>query len=214
MDSFELEKAKKGTTTLALICKDGVVMAAERRAVMGSHIAHKITKKLFKIDDNLGLTVAGLVGDAQLLVRWLAAEAAIYRIRRGIPMTVKAAATLMANILSNNRYFPFWVQLLICGIDKDGNHIYSLDPAGGSIPDKYVATGSGLPYVYGVLEDHYKKDMNINDGIDLALRAITMAMRRDAASGDGIDIIAITKKGYKELTEEEIDKRKEKLGLD
>ena len=209
----ETEKLKKGTTTLALVCKDGVVMAAEKRATMGTHIAHKITKKLFKIDDNLGLSVAGLVGDAQLLARWLSAEAALYKMKRGIPMTVKAASTLTANILSGSRYFPYWVQLLVAGVDQDGNHIFSLDPAGGNIEDKYVSTGSGLPYVYGILEDHYKEDLSTGEGIDLAIRSLTMAMRRDAASGDGMSVVMITKKGYREIPEDEIQKRKEKLGL-
>ncbi len=209
----ETEKLKKGTTTLALVCKDGVVMAAEKRATMGTHIAHKITKKLFKIDDNLGLSVAGLVGDAQLLARWLSAEAALYKMKRGIPMTVKAASTLMANILSGNRYVPYWVQLLVAGVDQDGSHIFSLDPAGGNIEDKYVSTGSGLPYVYGILEDHYKEDLSTGEGIDLAIRSLTMAMRRDAASGDGMAVVVITKKGYREIPEDEIQKRKEKLGL-
>lgn len=209
----ETEKLKKGTTTLALVCKDGVVMAAEKRATMGTHIAHKITKKLFKIDDNLGLSVAGLVGDAQLLARWLSAEAALYKMKRGIPMTVKAASTLMANILSGNRYVPYWVQLLVAGVDQEGSHIFSLDPAGGNIEDKYVSTGSGLPYVYGILEDHYKDDLSTGEGIDLAIRSLTMAMRRDAASGDGMAVVVITKKGYREIPEDEIQKRKEKLGF-
>lgn len=207
------EKPKKGTTTLALVCKDGVVLGAEKRAVMGTHIAHKVTKKLFRIDENLGLSVAGLVGDAQLLARWLAAEAALYRLKRGVPMSVKAASTLMANILSARRYFPYWVQLLVAGIDSEGSSIYSLDPAGGNIQDKYVATGSGLPYVYGVLEDHYKEDLDTDEGTDLAIRALTMALRRDSASGDGLDVVVITKKGYTELSEAEINKRKEKLGF-
>jgi proteasome beta subunit len=207
------EETKTGTTTLAMVCTDGVVAATERRATMGTMIAHKTTKKMFRIDDNLCLTTAGLVGDAQTLVRWLTVEAALYKMRKGTPMTVKAASSLMANILSGSRYFPYWVQLLICGIDLEGNHVYSLDAAGGAIPDKYVVTGSGSPYAYGVLEDQYKDDITTSDGVDLATRALTMAMRRDAACGDGIDIAVITKKGYKQLTDEEIKKRKEKMGL-
>ena len=206
-------ETKTGTTTLAMVCKDGAVAGAERRATMGTMIAHKTTKKMFKIDDNLCLTTAGLVGDAQTLTRWLSVEASLYKMRKGAPMSVKAASTLMANILNNNRYFPYWVQLLICGVDLEGNHVYSLDAAGGAIPDKYVVTGSGSPYAYGVLEDQYKDGMTTNDGVDLAIRALTMAMRRDAACGDGIDVSIITKKGYRQLTDDEIKKRKEKMGL-
>lgn len=208
-----VEETKTGTTTLAMVCKDGVVAGTERRATMGTMIAHKTTKKMFKIDDNLCLTTAGLVGDAQMLARLLSVEASLYKVRRSVPMTVKAASTLMANILGSRRYFPYWVQLLVCGVDGEGNHVYSLDAAGGSIPDKYVVTGSGSPYAYGVLEDHYKDDIATNDGIDLTVRALTIAMKRDAACGDGIDLAVITKKGYRQLTDDEIKKRKEKMGL-
>jgi proteasome beta subunit len=196
------------------VYRDGVVLAAERRAVMGSHIAHKVTKKLFKIDEHLGLSTAGLVGDAQLLCRYLTAEAELYRLKRDMGMSVKAAATLMANIMAGRKMFPYWVQLLIGGIDEEGAHVYSLDPAGGSIPDKYVATGSGTPYVYGILEDYYKDNMTQSEATDLAIRAMSAAMKRDAVSGDAIDVAIISKGGYKELPEEEINRRKKKMKLD
>ncbi len=207
------EELKKGTTTLGLVCKDGVVLATERRATMGTLIAHKTTQKLFQIDDNLGLTVAGLVGDAQVLARYLSAEVELYKLKRNTNMTVKAASTLMANILSGRRYFPYWVALIIGGIDNDGGHVYSLDAAGGAIEDKYVTTGSGSPYVYGVLEDHFKDGLTTTDGIDIAIRALSAAMKRDAASGDGIDMAVIKKKEFKQLSEDEIADRKKKLGL-
>jgi proteasome beta subunit len=181
---------------------------------MGTLIAHKTTKKLFRIDENLGLTVAGLVGDAQVLARYLSAEVELYKLKRNTSMTVKAASTLMANILSGRRYFPYWVALIIGGIDEDGGHVYSLDAAGGAIEDSYVTTGSGSPYVYGVLEDHYKKGLSSSDGIDISIRGLSAAMKRDAASGDGIDLALITKKEFKLLSEEEIAERKKKIGID
>ena len=207
------KELKKGTTTIGLTCKDGVVIATEHRATMGTLIAHKKTKKLFKIDDSIGLTVAGLVGDAQTLARLLTAEAELYRLKRGYNMPIKAAATLMANVLNGRSFYPYWVQLIVAGVDDDGEHVYSLDAAGGSIPDDYITTGSGSPYVYGVLEDHYVKDLSLSDGIDLAIRALTAAMKRDAASGNGIDIASITMKEFKELSDEEVNKRMEKMKL-
>lgn len=207
------DEVKKGTTTLGLVCKDGVVLAAERRATMGTLIAHKATKKVFKLDDNLGLTTAGLVGDLQLLARYITAEVELYKLKRNAPMPVKSCATLLANILAGRRYFPYWVQLVVGGVDEEGHHVYSLDMAGGSIPDEYVTTGSGSPYVYGVLEDHYKSDIGTNDGIDLAIRALTAAMKRDAASGDGIDVVSISKKGYVHLDDKEVEKRKASMKL-
>jgi len=208
------EQLKKGTTTLGITCKEGVVMGTERRATMGTLIAHKSTQKLFKIDEHLALCVAGLVGDAQVLARYLTAEVELYRLKQNSEMSVKAASTLMSNILAGRRFYPYYVQLLMGGTDKEGGHVYSLDAAGGSIPDKYVTGGSGSPYVYGVLEDHFKDDLTASEATDLAIRALSAAMKRDAASGDGMDIAVITSKGFKVLTEDEIKKRKNKMGLD
>ena len=208
------EELKKGTTTVGITCKDGVVIATEHRATMGTLIAHKKTQKLFRIDNHLGMTVAGLVGDAQTLARYLTAEAELYRLKRKEPMPVRAAATMMANILNSRTYFPYWVQLVVAGVDEDGGHVYSLDAAGGSIPDDYVTTGSGSPYVYGVLEDHYKKGLTLNDGTDLAIRGLHAAMKRDAASGNGISVAQITKKDFKELGEDAVQKRIEKMKLE
>ncbi len=204
---------KKGTTTLGLVCKDGVVAAAEHRATMGTMIAHKVAKKIFKIDEHLLLTTAGLVGDAQILARFLKVEAELYKLEREEKMPVKGAATLMANILNQRKFYPYYVQLIIGGVDSTGAHVFSLDPAGGAIEDIYTTTGSGSPYVFGVLEDHYKEGISVEEGIDLAIRAMTAAMKRDSASGNGMDIVVITKKGYRELTREEIEERKKKIGL-
>ncbi len=209
---MEMEN-KKGTTTLGLVFKDGIVAAAEHRATMGTLIAHKVAKKIFKIDEHMLLTTAGLVGDAQLLARFLRVEAELYKLEREGPMPVRGAATLMANILNQRKFYPYYVQLIIAGVDNTGPHIFSLDAAGGAIEDIYTTTGSGSPYVFGVLEDNYRKDMTEEEAIDLAIRAMTAAMKRDAASGDGMDVVVITKKGYRELSDEEIEERKEKLGL-
>ncbi|OGS42134.1 MAG: proteasome endopeptidase complex, archaeal, beta subunit [Euryarchaeota archaeon RBG_16_62_10] len=208
-----MEDVKKGTTTIGLVCKDGVVMATEMRATMGTLIAHKTTQKLFKIDDNLGLTVAGVVGDAQTLARYITAEVELYKLKRGQPMTVRSAATLTSNILAGSRFYPYWVGLILGGTDKDGHHVYALDMVGGAIPDDYVTTGSGSPYVYGVLEDHYEKGLTVSDGIDLAIRSLHAAMRRDSASGDGYVVASITKDGFAPLDEKDIQKRLAKLKL-
>lgn len=207
------EHAKKGTTTLGIVCKDGVVLGSERRATMGTLIAHKSTKKLYKLDDNLGLTTAGLVGDLQTLARYIKAEVELYKLKRRAPMPVGSCATLLANILAGRRMFPYWVQLVVGGMDENGPSVYSLDMAGGSIPDDYVTTGSGSPYVYGVLEDQFKKEMDLKEGVDLAIRALNAAIKRDAASGNGMDIATITKKGFTMLDEKEVEKRMSALKL-
>lgn len=207
------KEVETGTTTLGLVCKDGVVLAADRRATAGFLIAHKKTQKVYKLDDNLGLTTAGLVGDLQSLARYITAEVELYKLKRNTAMPVEACSTLTANILSGQRYFPYWVQLLIGGVDRNGGHVYSIDAAGGSLPDKFVSTGSGSPFVYGVLEDHWKDDITVNEGADLAIRAVTASMKRDAASGEGIDVAVITKDGFKLLDDKEVEKRKSAMKL-
>ena len=207
------ENLKLGTTTIGLVCKDGVILASEHRATMGYMIAHKETQKVFKISEHLAMTTAGLVGDAQMLVRWLSAESELFNLKRDVEMSVKGAANLMANILSGRRMFPYWVQLLVGGVDSEGGHVYSLDAAGGAIPDNYISTGSGSPFVYGLLEDQYKDNLSTSDGVDLAIRGLNAAIKRDAASGNGMDVVVINKKGYKQLTSKDIDDRKKKIGL-
>jgi len=208
-----VEEVKTGTTTIGLVCKEGVVMATEMRATMGTLIAHKTTQKLFKIDDNLGLTVAGVVGDAQTLARYITAEVELYKLKRGQPMSVRSAATLTSNVLGGSRFYPYYVGLILGGIDREGGHVYALDMVGGAIPDDYVTTGSGSPYVYGVLEDHYEKGLLVNDGIDLAIRGLHAAMRRDSASGDGYSLASITKDGFVTYDEKDIQKRLAKMKL-
>jgi proteasome beta subunit len=203
----------KGTTTIGLVCKDGVVLATERRATAGNFIANKMTQKLFKIDANIGVTVAGLVGDAQVLARYLRAEVSLYRLRRSAPLSAEGAATLLANILSGNRMFPYYAWMILGGVDSRGGHVFSVDPAGGSIEDKYVSVGSGSTFAYGILEEGYSTGMSTSDGVDLALRGLTVAMKRDSASGDGYIVHVITSKDYKEFTEDEINKRLKALKI-
>lgn len=206
---------KTGTTTIGIVYKDGVVMATEHRATMGNIIAHKDVRKLFRIDENLGLTVAGLVGDAQLLARYIKAEVELYKLKKGSPMSVNSAATLLSNIMrgGGGSYGFYYVGLIIGGLDATGGHVYSLDSAGGSIRDDYTSIGSGSTFAYGVLEDHYKKGMSEEDAVNLAIRALNAAMRRDSASGDGYAVAVINKDGFQELTAEEALKRAEDLKL-
>jgi proteasome beta subunit len=203
----------KGTTTIGLSCKDGVVLATERRATAGSMIANKQTQKLFKIDNNLGMTIAGYVGDAQVLARYLHAEVSLYRLRRNAPLSVEGAATLLANILNGSRMFPYLAWMIIGGTDGKGGHVYSVDPGGGSLEDRYVSVGSGSTFAYGVLEEGYSREMTVSDGVDLALRGLTVAMKRDSASGDGYLVNTITAKEYREFSEDEINKRLKTLKI-
>ncbi len=206
-----MEQLKTGTTTLALVVKGGIVIASDHRVTAGYMVAHKVGKKVYMVDDFIGMTTAGLVGDLQTLVRYLKAEAELYKYKKGTRITVSGLSTLLANMLNQTKFAPFYVQIIVAGYDT-APHVFSIDEAGGSVEDKYVSTGSGSPFVYGVLEDGYKENMSIDDGIDLAIRAISTALQRDAATGNGFDIVTITPEdGYKEFTVEEVQKRTKKL---
>ena len=193
---------KTGTSTVGITYDGGVVVGADHRATMGHFIANKSVQKLFRISDNIALTTAGLVGHAQSLSRVLAAELKLFELKRDMAMTVKGAATFTANILSGR---PHYVQLLIVGVDSSGPSVYSIDSAGGSIPDTYCATGSGSPYMYGVLEDQFKTGMSKDKALSLAAKALLASAQRDAASGNGMDLAFITNEtGFTQLSEEEV----------
>jgi proteasome beta subunit len=193
----------KGTTTTGVVCKDGVILASDTRVTMGMYVAHKHGKKVYKIDDHLGMTIAGTVADAQWTVDVLTANAQMYRINRDRPLPVASAARLVANLLFSARYVPLLTQVLIGGVDDTGPHIFSLDPFGSLTEEKCAATGSGSPIVYGVLEDKYKEGMSVRELLPAIAKAVNSAMKRDAASGDSFNITVIDDKGYRELTEKE-----------
>ncbi len=191
------------TTTIGVVCKDGVLMTTDTRATMGSFVAHKHAKKVYMIDHHLGMTIAGTVGDAQAIVEMLKANAALYRLDMARPIPVQSAARMAANILFQARYYPLSVQALIGGIDDTGGHIFALDPLGSMMEERFVSTGSGSPVAYGVLESEWHDDMNVKESTPVLVRAISSAMKRDSASGDSYDVVTITKDGYRELTEDE-----------
>jgi proteasome beta subunit len=201
------DRWRTGTTTIGLVAKDGVVLATERRVTAGNMIQNKTGQKLFRIDQNIGVTIAGYVGDAQVLTRYLKAEVSLYRLRRSAPLSAEGAATLLANILSGNRYYPYLAWMIVGGVDAKGGHIFSVDPAGGCIEDRFVSVGSGSPFAYGIVEEGYSRDLSTSDAVDLALRGLTAAMKRDSASGDGYVAHVISAKEYHELSEDEINKR-------
>ncbi|MCJ7423302.1 archaeal proteasome endopeptidase complex subunit beta [Candidatus Bathyarchaeota archaeon] len=197
----------KGTTTVGVVCKDGVILASDSRVTMGFYVAHKHGKKVYKIDDHLAMTIAGTVADAQRAVDVLTANAQLYKISMSRPLPIGSAARIIANLLFSARYVPLQTQVLIGGVDETGPHVFDLDPFGSITEEKCVATGSGSPVAYGILEDKYKEDMQVEEGLPIIAKAVNAAMKRDAASGDSYNIAVIDSKGYRELS----DKEKKKL---
>ena len=194
----------KGTTTIGIVCQDGIVLATDTRVTMGYFVAHKRGKKIYKIEDHLAMTIAGVVADAQNVVETLKANANIFLLDKGRRMPVGVAARLAANILFSSRGYPLVMQAIIGGVDDSGVHIFAIDPFGSVTEETCVSTGSGSPVAYGVLEDGYRKDMSVREGIFLLVRAVNSAMKRDAGSGDSFDVVTVTRtEGYRELSDEE-----------
>lgn len=193
----------KGTTTIGLVCKNSVVLASDTRVTMGSYVAHKHGKKIYKIDDHLAMTISGGVADAQRTVDILKINAQLYKLNMDRPIPVSSAARLIANLLFSSRYAPLIAQVLIGGMDDTGPHVFSLDPFGSLTEEKCAATGSGSPIAYGILEDRFKENMPTEEILPVIVKAVDSAMKRDAASGDSFNVAVIDGKGYRELTKEE-----------
>ncbi len=192
---------KKGTTTVGLVCKDGVVLATDTRAIAGNYfIAHRRVKKIIKIDEHLGLTIAGVVADAQNIVDILKYYAGLYKIERKTPMPIKSAARLAANVFFSSRFYPYIADILVGGYDSNGPSIFNVDLFGSVNEEKYVSTGSGSPVAYGILESEYKEGISVEEGIKIAIKAVNAAILRNAGTGDGFDVCVIDSKGFRELS--------------
>lgn len=211
----ELKKniARTGTTTVGIVCKDGVILAADKRATMGGDgtllIGHKKFDKILFITDKIAATTAGNVSDIQLIVKLTKAELRLKYIRTKIEPGVKEAANLFGTLTYENiRKFSPIIGIsafLVGGVDNKGFWLFEIVPDGSVMEHKdYVADGSGSVIAYGVLEDAYREGLSIEEGIKLAVRAISAAMQRDTASGSGIDVVVIDKKGARKVVEEEV----------
>ena len=198
------DQIKKGTTTCALTCSDGIVLAADTRASAGFFIADRHVMKIQKVDRHLAMTIAGGVADAQNLVDTMRYNANIYRFQSKELIPIRSAARLCSNILFNQRYFPYYVQIIMGGYtQEEGSKIYNIDLFGSMTTEKFISTGSGSPVAYGYLESEYKENLSVNDAYKVAMNAIAAAIRRNAGTGDNINVVIIDKSGYRELSKEE-----------
>jgi len=199
-----------GTTTVAMACSDGVVLGTDTRVTAGYlFIAHRRGKKVHKIDNHIGVTIAGTVAEAQNVIDTLRYYANIYKLENQKPIPVKSIARIAANIFFAQRYYPFIADFLIGGYDgEEGNVLYSVDFFGALTKEDVVSTGSGSPVAYGILEDEFRKGMSVDQAIPIAIKAVSAAIKRNAGTGDGFDIAVIKKEtGYYELTSAEKNQR-------
>ena len=188
------EVNKTGTTTIGITTADGVVIATDMRASLGGRfVSNKQVQKVEQIHPTAALTLVGSVGGAQSFIRSLRAEVNLYEARRGQDMSLQALSTLAGNFARGGPFFA--INPILGGVDDDGHHVYSIDPAGGVMEDDYTVTGSGLTVAYGTLEDRYEPDMSNEEAVEVATAAVKAAAERDTGSGNGIYVAKITDEG-------------------
>lgn len=187
-----------GATAVGISFNNGVLLASEQRVSFGNFLVNKNTKKTFVLTENVGAACAGMVADMNVLARQVAALSKIRKmeIRRKVP--TNSVAKLMSVIMFERRYFPLLTQVIVGGYDDNKPRIYTLDPLGSLLPDEYAAVGSGAEMALGILDAQYNPQMNEDDAKNLAVKSIKAAIQRDAASGDGIDILTINNRGKNE----------------
>ena len=202
---------KTGTTILGIVCKDGIVMAADRQVTAGNIVMSKNERKVFRVTDYLVMSGCGVAGDIQRVPKILGAELKLKELRSKSRPTVKQAANLLMNInysgIRQPSMIPQQAGFLIAGFNEDGsNELYSIEPAGSIIKvvDYDANFGSGMPYILGLLERQYNKELSVEEGVELAKEAIKSSTQRDIGSGYGMDVFVITKEGIKKIVEQEI----------
>ena len=185
---------KTGTTTVGIAVEDGVVIATDMRASLGGRfVSNKNVQKVEQIHDTAALTLVGSVGGAQSFIRTLRSEADLYEVRRGESMSIDALATLAGNFARGGPFFA--IHPILGGVDDEGSHVYSIDPAGGVMKDDYTVTGSGMQLAYGVLEGEYEEGLSMDEAETLAARAVYAATERDTGSGNGVYLALVTDEG-------------------
>jgi proteasome beta subunit len=189
-----------GATAVGITFNGGIVLASEKRIAFGNFLVSKSTKKTFPITSKVGATCAGLVADMQILTLQIAALAKIRKMELKRDVPPNTVAKMMSNMMYERRFFPLLTQVIVGGV-VDKPMMYTLDPLGSVLPDEYAAVGTGAEMALGVLDPQFKANMTQEEAIDLAKRAVRSAALRDSASGDGLDILVITKDGTKEFTD-------------
>lgn len=204
------EQLKTGTTTVGIVCKDGIVLAADMRATAGTMIVDKKAEKVHIISDDFAVTWAGTVSEAQLLTKLTRAELKLKEVRTNKRSTAKEAANLIGGLLYSTirrpSMLPGIAHFLLGGRDVYGLHLYDLFPDGSitKITD-YISSGSGSVFAYGVLETQWKEDLSVDEGVKLAVKSINAALQRDSCSGNGINVIVVSNKEIKQVMHKHLE---------
>jgi proteasome beta subunit len=186
-----------GATAVGISYDKGVILSSEKRVSYGNFVVNKNTKKTFSVTNQVGAACAGMIADMQVLVRQVAALAKIRKLETRRNVAPNSIAKLMSVIMFERRFFPLLTQVIVGGLETKPE-IYTLDPLGSVLPDEYAAVGTGAEMALGVIDSEYKPNMSEEKAREMAIKAIRSSILRDSSSGDGIDLLVITKSGPRE----------------
>lgn len=186
-----------GATAVGISYDKGVILSAEKRVSYGNFVVNKNTKKTFSVTNQVGAACAGMIADMQVLVRQVAALAKIRKLETRRNVAPNSIAKLMSVIMFERRFFPLLTQVIVGGLETKPE-IYTLDPLGSVLPDEYAAVGTGAEMALGIIDAEYKPNMSEEKAREMAIKAIRSSILRDSSSGDGIDLLVITKNGPRE----------------
>ena len=186
-----------GATAIGISYNEGIILAAEKRVSYGNFVVNKNTKKIFPVTEYVGAACAGMIADMQVLVRQVSALAKIRRLEIKRNIATNSIAKLMSVIMFERRFFPLLTQVVVGGVEYRPQ-IFTLDPLGSVLPDDYAAVGSGAEMALGVMDAEYSGDMSEENARNLVIKAIKSSILRDSSSGDGIDMLTITKNNLRE----------------
>lgn len=183
-------------TAVGIRAKDGVVLATDKRMAYGSFVMSRNAKKLFLLNNRVGIAMSGLYADVGAILRVLSAESKYYELTSEHAMSLYSVSKLLSAILYSYKLLPFLIEAIVGGIDRDGQpKLFTLDSLGSVSEDKYMAVGSGATTALGLLESRYRDDLSLGEAEELAVDSIRISMERDASTGDGIDVLSIAADG-------------------
>lgn len=210
---FEKNILHTGTSLVGIVCKDGVVMAGDRKMTAGGSIVMSKDKpKVERLNDYLVISGTGVSSDIDLLKKLITAELKLKQLKDKKRPTVGESANLIAMMAYRNirqpSMIPFMAGTMLGGVNEDGTaELYSIEPAGSvmKVTDFDANFSSGMPYILGFLERQYKKGLSVEDGVKLAIESIKSSSERDTASGYGVDVFTITKEGITQVSKQKAE---------
>jgi len=198
-DVMSAEKGvSTGTTIMAVVYADGVVMGADSRTSTGDYVANRASRKISKVYDNIFVCRCGSAADTQALTGFVQHYLGMHAVELGKLPSVNTAANLFKMIAYQNKD-NLLAGLIVAGYDeKRGGQVFSIPPGGSKVSVPMAIDGSGSGYIQGFCDSNYRPNMTEAEALEFVRKAVSHAMARDGSSGGLIRTLVISKDGLKE----------------